>query len=229
MISHDTPANADPKTLYSFFTNEYTLTKEICAETEPSRLDIGIALIIVAGAAIPLACILDLLSRLPEIPALLHAYFSSSSSTVVYNSQGGIYAMPGVSLAFLGAAVLMIKSFPRLVGEKRFKEQLKLVPSEKRCVNFYDQYVEIKGKFSKKIPYRELMRTGQTRSLYLLFFTERRILILPKSRFCKGTLAELKIFIRQRRTLKSKIYGILRWLPVILFFLLFLNAFWREY
>lgn len=137
--------------------------------------------------------------------------------------------MPGVSLAFLGAAVLMIKSFPRLVGEKRFKEQLKLVPSEKRCVNFYDQYVEIKGKFSKKIPYRELMRTGQTRSLYLLFFTERRILILPKSRFCKGTLAELKIFIRQRRTLKSKIYGILRWLPVVLFFLLFLNAFWREY
>lgn len=229
MISHDTPANADPKTLYSFFTNEYTLTKEICAETEPSRLDIGIALIIVAGAAIPLACILDLLSRLPEIPALLHAYFSSSSSTVVYNSQGGTYAMPGVSLAFLGAAVLMIKSFPRLVGEKRFKEQLKLVPSEKRCVNFYDQYVEIRGKFSKKIPYRELMRTGQTRSLYLLFFTERRIVILHKAGFCKGTLPELKAFISKRRTLRSRLYGILRWLPVVLALALMLWVFSSEY
>lgn len=215
MTYHDGASNTGPNAPCSFFTNEYTLTKEICAQTEPSRLDIGIAFLIVAGASIPIAYILIFLSRLSEITALLHAYFSSSSSTVVFNPSGGIYAAPGISLVFAGAAILMIKSFPRLVGEKRFKEQLKLVPSEKRCVNFYDQYVEIKGKFSKKIPYKELMRTGETRNLYLLFFTEKRIVILHKAGFCKGTLPELKAFVRKRRTLHSKLYGLLRWLPVI--------------
>ncbi|MDE6816971.1 MAG: YcxB family protein, partial [Lachnospiraceae bacterium] len=73
----------------------------------------------------------------------------------------------------------------------------------------------IKGKFSKKIPYRKLMRTGETRNLYLLFFTEKRIVILHKAGFCKGTLPELKAFVRKRRTLHSKLYGLLRWLPVI--------------
>lgn len=216
--------------IYSYFTNEYTLTEDMCAETETSRMDLGIACVFVAAAAILAANLWPSLELIPEIPGLLYEYFSSPSSSDILQLSGFNMALPFVSIpAFLCAAVFLIKSFPRLVGEKRFGEQLQFLPSPKRQINFYDQYVEATGKFHKKLLYNELKRTGETHSLYLLFFTERRILILPKSRFCKGTLAELKIFIRQRRTLKSKIYGILRWLPVILFFLLFLNAFWREY
>lgn len=229
MTSCDNTANTDLKSLYSFFTNEYTLTKELCAETEPCRLDTGIAYCITVAAAMLLASLKPFLSMLPRIPALLHAYFSSSSSAVVWDQTGVNYAMPGFSLSILAAILLLVKSLPRLVGEKRYKEQMKLVPSEKRNVNFYDQYVEVKGKFSKKIPYRELKRTGETRSLYLLFFTERRIVILHKSGFRKGSLSELKAFIRKRRTIKSKLYGILRWAPAALVFVLFLLIFWSEY
>lgn len=215
--------------LYSFFTNEYTLTKEICAETEPSRLDTGIACGITVATAMLLASLWPFLAMLPRIPALLHAYFSSSASSVVWDQTGVNYAMPGFSVSILGAILLLVKSFPRLVGEKRFKEQLSLVPSEKRCVNFYDQYVEVKGRFSRKIPYKELKRTGETRSLYLLFFTEKRIVILHKSGFRKGSLAELKAFIRKRRAFRSRLYGILRWLPVVCVFVLFLWIFWSEF
>lgn len=229
MPSYNHTANTDLKSLYSFFTNEYTLTKALCAETEPSRLDTGIAYCVTVAAAMLLASLRPFLAMLPRIPDLLHAYFSSSSSTVVWDRTGVNYAMPGFSVSILAAILLLVKSLPRLVGEKRYREQMKLVPSEKRSVNFYDQYVEIKGKFSKKIPYRELKRTGETRNLYLLFFTEKRIVILHKSGFCKGSLAELKAFIRKRRTLKSRLYGILRWVPAAFVFALFLWIFWSEY
>ena len=38
--------------IYSYFTNEYTLTEDMCAETETSRMDLGIACVFVAAAAI---------------------------------------------------------------------------------------------------------------------------------------------------------------------------------
>ncbi|NBJ91768.1 YcxB family protein [Parablautia muri] len=125
--------------------------------------------------------------------------------------------------------ILLIKSFPQLVGDKRFKERMLFAPSAKRSINFYDEYVEVKGKFSQKLPYKELKRTGQTRSLYLLFFTERRIVILHKAGFRKGTLAELKEFIKEHRPFQSKIYGIIRYLPAVMAFVLFVSIFWSEF
>lgn len=63
---------------YSYFTNEYTLTKEMCAETEHSGVN------------------------------------------TIY---------PFASISITAAAILMIKSFPQLVGDKRYDEQLKFLPS----------------------------------------------------------------------------------------------------
>ena len=166
--------------IYSYFTNEYTLTEDMCAETETSRMDLGIACVFVAAAAILAANLWPSLELIPEIPGLLYEYFSSPSSSDILQLSGFNMALPFVSIpAFLCAAVFLIKSFPRLVGEKRFGEQLQFLPSPKRQINFYDQYVEATGKFHKKLLYNELKRTGETRSLYLVFFTDRRILILP--------------------------------------------------
>ena len=36
---------AEADTQYSYFTNKYTLTKEMCAELEASRIDIGLLFI----------------------------------------------------------------------------------------------------------------------------------------------------------------------------------------
>lgn len=211
--------------IYSYFTNEYTLTEDMCAEMETSRIDLGIACVFILAATIILGSLVPFFKLLPEIPGLLDEYFSSPSSADILELSGFRSALPLPSgLAILCAAIPLIKAFPRLVGEKRFGEQLQFLPSPNRQINFYDQYIEAAGKFHKKLPYQELLRTGETRSLYLLFFTERRILILPKSRFCKGTLADLKTFIRQRRTFKSKLYGILRWLPVMLALWMCLSA-----
>lgn len=216
--------------IYSYFTNEYTLTEDMCAETETSRMDLGIACVFVAAAAILAANLWPSLELIPEIPGLLYEYFSSPSSSDILQLSGFNMALPFVSIpAFLCAAVFLIKSFPRLVGEKRFGEQLQFLPSPNRQINFYDQYVEATGKFHKKLLYNELKRTGETRSLYLLFFTERRIVILHKAGFCKGTLPELKAFISKRRTLRSRLYGILRWLPVVLALALMLWVFSLEY
>lgn len=216
--------------IYSYFTNEYTLTEEMCAEMETSRMDLGIACVFIIAAAIIPANLLSFFRLLPDIPGQLYEYFSSPSSTDILELSGFRSALPLPSgLALLCVTIPLAKSFPRLVGEKRFGEQLQFLPSPNRQINFYDEYIEAAGKFHKKLPYQELMRTGETRRLYLLFFTERRILILPKDRFLKGTLPELKDFIRERRTFKSKFYGVIRYLPVVLVFLLFLTIFWTEY
>lgn len=214
---------------YSYFTNEYTLTKEMCAETELSRIDVGIAYVLTVAAAMMLAFFRPFLELIPEIPDLLYAYFSSPSPGTILELSGVNAIYPFASISITAAAILMIKSFPQLVGDKRYGEQLKFLPSPIRQINFYDQYVDVKGKFSQKIPYKELKRTGETRGLYLLFFTEKRVLILPKDRFLKGTLPDLKNFIRERRTSKSKFYGVIRWLPVVWVFLLFLTIFWTEH
>lgn len=229
MTNFNHPTTADPKSLYSFFTNEYTLTMEICAEAEISRIDTGIAYVLTISAAMMIAFFRPLLSLVPQIPGLLYAYFSSPSPGTILELSGFNGLLPFVSVSITGAAILMIKAFPQLVGEKRLEEQLKFLPSPNRQVNFYDQYIEVKGKFHKNLPYKELKRTGETRSLYLLYFTEKRVLILPKNRFYKGSLPELKPFIREHRTLKSKLYGAIRWLPVVFVFLLFLILFWTEY
>ncbi len=229
MTFQSEPSGTDLKLYYSFFTNEYVLSKEMCAEMETARLDVGIAFELTVAAAMMIAFFRPLLEIIPEIPALLYDYFSSPSPGTVLELSGFNLALPGVSVSLIGAVILLIRSFPALVGDKRFNEQLHFVPSVNRSVNFYDKYVEVKGKFSKKLPYKELKRTGETRSLYLLFFTERRIVLVPKSGFRKGSLAELKPFIRKRRTLKSKIYGKIRYLPVLLTLLLFTSIFWWEF
>ena len=105
--------------IYSYFTNEYTLTEDMCAETETSRMDLGIACVFVAAAAILAANLWPSLELIPEIPGLLYEYFSSPSSSDILQLSGFNMALPFVSIpAFLCAAVFLIKSFPRLVGEK---------------------------------------------------------------------------------------------------------------
>ena len=70
----------DETMIYSYFTNEYTLTEDMCAETETSRMDLGIACVFVAAAAILAANLWPSLELIPEIPGLLYEYFSSPSS-----------------------------------------------------------------------------------------------------------------------------------------------------
>lgn len=195
---------------YSYFSNEYILTEEMCAEAELSRIDIGL---IIAWMLLTLI----FLMMFPSLPEMIYDYFSSPSSGTILSLSGGI----GITLLSpLAVIFLLAKTFPKKAGAKRFHEQLSLVPSENRSLAFYNEYVEVTGKFKRKLPYTELKRTGETRNLYLLYFTEKRILFVHKSGFHKGTLSELKSFIQKRRTWKSKIYGILRWLPVLYFLIL---------
>ena len=210
----------DTKTLnttaYSSFSNTYLLTEEICAEAEISRIDIGIAIIWML-----LMFIVYVL--LPSIPDMINEYFSSPSLSTIIELSGGI----GIQIISpIVAVVCIIKAFPKLVGAKRYKEQLTLVPGENRTLEFYDEYVEITGKFKRKLPYKELKRIGETKNLYILYFKEKRILFVHKSGFHKGTLRDLKQFIRDRRTWGSKVYGIIRYLPVLLYLILFSFAIW---
>lgn len=115
-----------------------------------------------------------------------------------------------------------------MVGEKRLKEQLTLVPSQKRRIDFYEKHVRVEGKLSKNLPYSELKRTGETRNLYILYFQDKRILILHKAGFRKGRLQEVKEFIRKRRTFRSRIYGVVRYVPAVAYALLFIFAIWEE-
>ena len=210
----------DTKTLnttaYSSFSNTYLLTEEICAEAEISRIDIGIAIIWML-----LMFIVYVL--LPSLPDMINEYFSSPSLSTIIELSGGI----GIQIVSpIVAIICIIKAFPKLVGAKRFKEQLTLVPGENRTLEFYDEYVEITGKFKRKLPYKELKRIGETKNLYILYFKEKRILFVHKSGFHKGTLRDLKQFIRERRTWSSKVYGIIRYLPVLLYLMLFSFAIW---
>lgn len=114
---------------YSYFTNEYTLTKEMCAETELSRIDVGIAYVLTVAAAMMLAFFRPFLKLIPEIPDLLYAYFSSPSPDTILELSGVNAIYPFASISITAAAILMIKSFPQLVGDKRYDEQLKFLPS----------------------------------------------------------------------------------------------------
>ena len=38
--------------IYSYFTNEYTLTEDMCTEMETSRIDLGIACVFILAATI---------------------------------------------------------------------------------------------------------------------------------------------------------------------------------
>lgn len=72
--------------IYSYFTNEYTLTEDMCAETETSRMDLGIACVFVAAAAILAANLWPSLELIPEIPGLLYEYFSSPPPPATFYS-----------------------------------------------------------------------------------------------------------------------------------------------
>lgn len=204
---------------YSFFDNEYLLTEEMCAEAEISRIDTGL---IIAW----LLFTFMLFAIMPSAPDMLYDYFSSPSLGTIFSLSGGL----GITiLPSFVAVILIIKIFPKKAGAKRFQEQLQLVPGAKRNIFFYNEYVEVTGKFRKKLFYTELKRTGETRNLYILYFKEKRIVFIPKANFHKGTLSELKSFIRKRRTWRSKLYGIIRWLPVLYFMLLCGYAIWEQY
>lgn len=214
--------------MYSVFSNEYVLTKELCGEAEVSRIDVGLLYILSVVAAVVVLCFQDISGTAGGIGNMLHAYFSSPSADTVLELSGVGAMMIGTPLGLLGAGFALYKSFPKLVGEKRFQEQISFVPSAKRRVEFYDEYVEVRGKFSRKLPYKELRRIGETRNLYLLYFTDKRIVFLHKAGFCKGRLADLKSFLRERRTRGSKIYGVIRYLPVICVMALFTWIIWME-
>lgn len=197
-------------TACSFFTNKYRLTTEMCGESELSRTDLGIMIGLIL--MVTLLCV-----AFPAFPDTIRAYFAEPSAGTILSLSGiaGITILPPVAALFALAMV-----FPKLVGEKRFQEQISFVPGENRTVDFYDQYVKIQGTFSKKLFYKDLKRTGQTRNLYLMFFRDRQMLIIPKSGFCKGSLKELKSFIKKHKTVGSRIYGILRYLPVLAYLLI---------
>lgn len=216
------------KNRYSFFTNEYILTKEICAEAERSRVDILIEYGVAVATAVLLVFFMSIPENFPGIADRIYGYFSSPSAGTILELSGVGITVFGFPAAVIVGFGMLIRFFPHMVGEKRLEEQLKFVPSANRRVDFYDQYVEVKGKFSKKLPYAELKRTGETRNLYLLFFTERRMLILHKSGFRKGRLPDVKSFIAKRRTVKSKVFGVVRHLPVIYVSVVFLVAFWQD-
>lgn len=204
---------------YSFFTNEYLLTEKMCAEAERSRIDVGL---VIAWLLLTLM----LFMMMPSVPSMIYDYFSSPSLGTIFSLSGGV----GITILPSFAVILLIaKAFPQKAGAKRFQEQLKLVPGEKRNLSFYDEYVEVTGKFRKKLPYAELKRTGETKNLYILYFKEKRILFVPKSSFHKGTLMELKSFIKKHRTVTSKLYGFIRWLPAVFFLILCCYAVWEQY
>lgn len=211
-------------TRYSHFTNEYTLTKEMCAELELSRIDIGIIFVSMTFI-FTFMVILSSSDILPAIPDVAYAFFSSPSAGTILELSGvvGITFVPSVV-----AIWCLIKAFPKLVGEKQFKEHMKLVPSVNRTVSFYDTYVTVEGKFSKKLPYEELRRIGETRNYYILYFTERRILPVDKSGFRKGSLKELKAFLKEHRTWKSKVFGVMRYAPLAVLFVFFGYMLWSQ-
>lgn len=216
MVAKNQPATTYSSTVFSFYSNHYTLTREMCAEAELSRIDMGIAFVV-------MTLIFVVLAQFPSLPETIHEYFLSPSSSTILTFSGvtGIFVCSP-----LAAIYLLGKMFPRMVGEKRFKEQLALVPSECRQIDFYDSYVKVTGKFSRKLDYKNLKRTGETRHLYLLFFSGKQMLILPKSGFRKGTLPSLKAFLKKRQTWKTRIYGVIRFLPTIGYFLLYCYSLW---
>lgn len=205
-------------TLYSSFTNEYVLTKEMCAEAELSRLDIGIAYICMTFLFVFYICLQSTSEILFSFSDAMQAYFSAPSAGTILQLSGA------AGITFVSPIVVIIallKVFPKLVGEKQFKEHMKLIPSANRRIDFYEDHVMVEGKFHKKFPYSELKRTGETRHLYILYFTEHRILLLDKAGFRKGNLKDLKSFLKKRQNIKSKLYKTVRLLALLLILLLF--------
>lgn len=211
---NELPTNA----VYSSFTNQYVLTKEMCAEAELSRIDIGIAYICITFLFVFIVLLQSASETAFSLQNAVENYFAAPSASTILQLSGAA----GITFVSPVVAVIaFLKVFPKLVGEKQFKEHMKLVPGTNRNIDFYEDHVVVAGKFRKELPYRELKRTGETRHLYLLYFTDRRILILDKAGFRKGNLRDLKSFLKKRRSTSSRLYGIARLLPVLLIFLLF--------
>ena len=211
--------------MYSYITNKYTLTKEMCAELELSRIDTGIIFVSMTFTFVFMVLLSSASDIFPSLPDAAHAYFSSPSVGTILEFSGaaGITFVPPVV-----AIWCIIKAFPKLVGEKQFKEHMKLVPGINRTASFYDTYVIIEGKFSKKLPYKELRRIGETRNYYILYFKENIILPVDKTGFCKGSLKELKAFLKERRTWKSRIFGVVRYFPLAVLFVFFCYMLWTR-
>lgn len=216
---------SEMNTHYSFFTNKYTLTKEMCAELEVVRLDVGFLYVGITLWFVLIVCLSSASDIVPSFSDAVYGYFSNPSVGTILEFSGvtGITFVPPVV-----AVICLIKVFPKLVGEKQFKEHMKLVPSAERTLSFYDEHVILQGKFSRKLPYRELKRVGQTKHYYILFFTEKRIVPVDKNGFRKGNLKELKVFLRKKRTWKSKIYGVVRYVPLVVLFAFFCYLLWMQ-
>ncbi len=213
---------------YSHFTNEYVLTQEICAEAERSRIDVGLLCVVVTLTGV-------LCLYLLSLPEVLYALERRTGDAVLLPSDGTVLQMSGVNaqvisgpVIYVIALVMLVKFFPKIVGEKRLKEQLTLVPSVNRRIDFYEKHVRVEGKLSRSLPYSELKRTGETRNLYILYFRDKRILILHKAGFRKGRLQDVKEFIRKRRTLRSRLYGVIHYVPTAIYILLFAFAIWED-
>lgn len=214
--------------VYSYFTNEYVLTQEMCAEAERSRIDVGLLCVVATLTGV-------LFLYLLSIPEFLNVLQNRVGDIVLLPSDGTVLQMSGVNaqvisgpVIYIIAMVMLIKFFPKMVGEKRLKEQLTLVPSVNRRIDFYEQHVRVEGKLSRNLPYSELKRTGETRNLYILYFRHKKILILHKAGFRKGRLPDVKEFIRKRRTFCSRLYGVIRYVPIAVYVFLFVFAIWEE-
>ena len=212
-------------TRFSFFTNRYTLTREMCAEAELSRIDIGLFCVSMTLLSVFIVFLSSVPDLLPSIPDAAYSFFSSPSPGTILELSGAV----GITFVSPVIAILcLLKAFPHLVGEKRFQEQLKFIPSACRTLSFYEECVIVEGGLRKKLPYGELRRVGKTRNLYLLYFTEKRILPVDRHGFRKGELREFRAFLAKRRTWKSRCHGVLRLIPPTIYFLLFVYILWAE-
>ena len=89
------PANLTDK--YSFFDNEYLLTKEMCSEAEISRIDTGL---IIAWILFTFM----LFMMMPVAPAMINDYFSAPSMGTILSLSGGV----GITILPSFAAVILL-------------------------------------------------------------------------------------------------------------------------
>lgn len=220
-----TQQTSKPDTRFSFFTNRYTLTREMCAEAELSRIDVGLSFVAMTLLFVCVVFLSSVPDLLPSVPDAVYDYFSAPSAGTILELSGAV----GITFVSPAVAILcLMKAFPKLVGEKRFQEQLRFLPSAARTLSFCEDHVTAEGGLRKKLPYRKLRRIGRTRNLYLLYFTEKRILPVDRHGFRKGEQREFLTFLQKRRTWRSRVYDVIRHIPPVLCFLFYAYMIWLE-
>ena len=106
---NELPINA----VYSSFTNQYVLTKEMCAEAELSRIDIGIAYICITFLFVFLVLLQSASETAFSLQNAVENYFAAPSASTILQLSGA------AGITFVSPVVVVIaflKVFPKLVG-----------------------------------------------------------------------------------------------------------------